>query len=611
MRFNDLSGFFESNPTISEKLRKNLKRLNISFCELTERDLPNIFNFENLEELNIRHNNFTNIESRMVKKIFYTSTAIDGSDYSIIQKKDSNSPLRPCFKTLKSLDLSYCGLLNSQSFIRKLFDLPVLESLNLDSNDLSFDLEGISKGRASDTLKYLNVNQCGITDSLNITELSNFKCLEFLNISKNNLESIPRDFSLGCSSQSLKKIMAHLCNLNSHGLRALTNCPSLVYLVLDNNDFGDSESNFEFGSSKDSLVELSILFSNLNVNGFRAISECSKLERLNISGNRFGSHISEDFNFGNHLDTLTEVEMSQCDLSYSGLKSLTKFKNIKKLNLDYNDFQNVPNGFSLGSLALSIKELSLNSANVNKALFDSLSQTENLETLKLSYNDFRNFEFVFGEETTTLKNLEMSHCKLNYKHLVEIGKCPNLENLTVSNNNFSDFPKSLTFENLFKSLQSLVIRDSDMNVNSLKAFIHCKNIKRLVASNNNFIEMSEDFSFERLEDSLRYLDLSKCCLELSNLKAIGSCHNIETLILSENNFSGKQSEYNFKLLSDSLQYLEMNNCNLKVSILDTLIKDCLRLRNLHAYGNYIDKCDAKENEFMKIIKDRMEFVVIY
>jgi len=106
----------------------------------------------------------------------------------------------------------------------------------------------------------LNASQCGIRDPLNITELSNFKCLEFLNISKNNLESIPRDFSLGCSSQSLKKIMAHLCNLNSHGFRALTNCPNLVYLVLDNNDFGDSESNFEFGSSKDSLIELSILF---------------------------------------------------------------------------------------------------------------------------------------------------------------------------------------------------------------------------------------------------------------------------------------------------------------------------------------------------------------
>lgn len=70
---NELHRGFDVPPGIL----RNLKVLKLSGCGLEARDLPKIFSFENLKEINLSHNDFSGIDSALIQDIFFFSNYID------------------------------------------------------------------------------------------------------------------------------------------------------------------------------------------------------------------------------------------------------------------------------------------------------------------------------------------------------------------------------------------------------------------------------------------------------------------------------------------------------------------------------------------------------
>ena len=610
----DLSEVFNDSLVISEELITNLKILHISRCNLEGLNLKTIFNFINLEELKAESNNLSEIDSELVEELFnnmvvteniYESCCEEDISYDIVFTKIKvDDP----FMKLKILDLGFCNI-ESEQFIRKIFDLNSLESLNICQSRLNFDLKDIAKGRSNSTLKKLNVKACRISESKNLKEITDFEKLEELFVYDNSLNNLEADFCLGQSRFSLKMINACNSNIDSNGFRIMTDCPKLEKLVLHYNNIGDLNTAFKLGCSKYSLKELILANTNINLNGLKAITECSQLEVLCISSNTSLSEINEDFDFGNLKKTLKELKISSCNLDSNAFKSLISFSKLENLNFSFNDLSNINDNFDLGQLKETLKIASFDTCKLNKNMLIALSNCKCLESLYLCSNPFSeiDFDFSFKELENTLKKLHIRFCNLNFKHLSELGRLKNLELLAVNGNNLSEVPSDLKFENSFNSLNTLHLDNCKLDHKGLKVFSFCKNIKELNIKYNNFKDMPRDFSFENMKDSLEFLQIGKSHVTHSGLKAITECKNLKRLIIYENDFSEIDSDFSFGTLVNSLESLNFYNSKLNPKYLEHF-KGFEKLEYLNVFNNEIPEYEFKE--ILDILKREISILQI-
>ena len=212
----NLSGKHLSHSDISYlaySFGRNLKKLDLSGCGLTDTDLHGLKDCNGLEELNL-----------------------------------SNNPLRSFYFCglwgymfrLKKLDLSGCGL--THIYLDDLKERVGLEELNLSNNPVhDFYFPGFWEYMPS--LKKLDLSGCGLTNT-DLDDLKNCHRLEELNLSNNPLHDIGCrafywDF-LGRDQVSLRLLNLSWCCLTKWP-SSLEECISLQELNLSNNFFGHQD----------------------------------------------------------------------------------------------------------------------------------------------------------------------------------------------------------------------------------------------------------------------------------------------------------------------------------------------------------------------------------
>jgi len=456
---------------------------------------------------------------------------------------------------------------------------PEADSLDFSSLNLK-ELPDIFKyGVINQKLKYLNVsgNQLeSLPDGF-----SNLKALEGLGLSDNSLQYLPDDFD---NLTRLKRLF-----INDNQLKTLpngfSNLKDLEELGLANNSLQDLPDSF--GDFKDlkrlnlsdnslqslpddfgNLIRLKKLFLNDNQlktlpNGF---SNLKDLKELGLANNSL-QNLPDKFG---DLEALEELALSNNSLQSlpDDFGNLTR---LKKLALNNTQLKTLPNGFiNLKDL----EELGL-ANNLLHYLPDTFSDLKSLKKLGLSDNslhylpdDFGNLTLLEGlflncnqlktlpnrfSDLQALKELEISNNLLEDLP-DDFGNLKHLNELFINHNQLKTLPNGLS------DLQALKILG--LSNNSLQdlpeSFGDLQALKILGLSNNSLQNLPE--SFTELQ-ALEILDLSENSLRYLP-DSFGELKALKILSLEQNFLTALPQEIgNFRLLEE----LHLNN-NLLVKI---------------------------------------------
>lgn len=168
---------------------------------------------------------------------------------------------------LRKIDLSGNSIKGSVS--GRLWSMPSLVEVNLAMNRLGGNVEFDEPGSVQSSLRVLNLSNNRFTNSF---RLSGFLNLSVLDLSKNNLSSLPSGFEkLG----KLQRLNLSGCNIRGSA-KPMSNLRSLKDL-----DVSDNAMNGSFPSDFPSLVGLEFL--NLSSNSFTGIASIEIMKRFGES----------------------------------------------------------------------------------------------------------------------------------------------------------------------------------------------------------------------------------------------------------------------------------------------------------------------------------------
>ena len=299
----NLSGKHLSHSDISYlaySFGRNLKKLDLSGCGLTDTDLHDLKDCNGLEELNLSNNPLH----------YFYFCGLWGYMFR-----------------LKKLDLSGCGL--THIYLDDLKDRVGLEELNLSNNPVhEFYFPGFWECMPS--LKKLDLSGCGLTNT-DLDDLKNCHRLEELNLSNNSLHNFHFPGFWKCTS-SLKKLDLSGCGLTNTDLDGFVNFHGLKELNLSNNplhDIGCRAFYWDFlGRDQVSLRLLNLSWCCLT-KWPSGLEECISLQELNLSNNFFGHQdLLENLNNGKMLSQSglhkSENELLESAPSVLGLPNLSR-----------------------------------------------------------------------------------------------------------------------------------------------------------------------------------------------------------------------------------------------------------------------------------------------
>jgi len=373
------------------KLSKNLKKLTLDGIILTQAIIDEISTITNLEELNLPHCDFTNINFDSLKNL----EKITKIELSGIVPQSLMDVFKKSVKTI-ILHVFYRTKYNSKEAVYYGMNGMVYEHLE----DLTYDFDG-----------FTNLEVLEITSkekNINLSTLKNLPNLTKLNLDRVNISPLINSFP---------------------NLTELAISPSCSYLESNN-----------INVDADLIPKLkNLTLATDTIPSF--INNVSNLKQLTINGNILEEFIQKaDLQQLEYLDLLRSSaaiekigelpNLEYLNLSECNVKVLPEiifnFENLKTLNLDKN---------YLDSISTDIKKF------VKLKNLD-LSNNENLTTLPVTIGDLKNLEY-----------LNLSSCKINILPNT-FGELKNLKELNLSNNDLymNEFPDS--FDNL-KNLEYL------------------------------------------------------------------------------------------------------------------------------------------------------------
>ena len=229
----------------------DLKKLDLSGCDLRRLDLRCLKRLSGLEELNLSNNPLHHLDLDFLEHMQHSLKKLDLSgcdlfyvDWECLKRLSgleelnlSNNPLRHLglefleHVCLKKLDLSGCGVTGQHLAGQKYLRGP--EDLNLSNNPLHSIKLFSSKSMPG--LRTLDISGCGLKDK-DLKDFALWDGVEELNLSNNPLSHMLRH------RKNLKKLNLSGCCLTKWP-SGLEECSSLEELDMSNNSFGHQLEN--------------------------------------------------------------------------------------------------------------------------------------------------------------------------------------------------------------------------------------------------------------------------------------------------------------------------------------------------------------------------------
>lgn len=618
---NSLDHPFRYLSITNENLKNSLESLKLSFCSLTASDLEHIFVFENLREIDLSGNFFSVIDSRLIKRMFvnkvakkFNSTVNKFLDYgySFLNNKllrnygSERSDYQDIFlDNLRKVNLENCKI-DSPEFIENLFNLEKLEYLNISKNILSLDFRNSHEYKSKNSLKALNMSKCKRFDENVFMRLSEFKYLEYLDISECEFDGLSESFTLGSLANSLIHLNVSCNSWNLNGLKAITECTKLNYLDASFNDFRNVPTELNLKELKNTLRETHLSSCGLNLKFLEKLTLCKEIKKLSLSKNLF-SDISTKFSFKNLTRSLISLNIDNCFLDLNGLKAITKCTKLAYLSAWRNRFSDIESGFDLGNLKYSLKEANFGFSKLNEHGLHALTKCVKLKKLNVSNCHFIDLPDKISLDSlkNSLEELIIDNCCLQESHFKSITDCTRLKYLDAKCNNFGNLPVNFELGVSKNSLECLILNNCGLKSESIKAITDCKKLERLLISQNNFGKITPDIEFGCSKESLIELWANSSNMDHFGLSLITDCPKLQKLYALDNNFKRIPNFFRFGRSIYSLKDLDLSWSKLNANGLEAVF-ECSKLENLVAKGCEFE--NVSNNLTIGIIKYSLRFV---
>ncbi|WP_281321937.1 leucine-rich repeat domain-containing protein [Flavobacterium aestivum] len=255
-------------------------------------------------------------------------------------------------------------------------------------------------------------------------------------------------------------------------------------------------------------------------------------------------------------DNLEDLFLQDCEINT--IKSISVFKQLKKLDLSINPLSNLEGIENL----VNLQELDLSATDVDSdSKFANIQYLQNLCSLSLDYTEIKSIQGL--EHLKKLKKLNLRKTKIiSFEDIEELD---NINHIDLTSCFDLDFNR-LGLERM-KNLEKLNL--SCCIVESFEGLKKMTNLKQLLLNS-----ASEIKKIEYLDDlkKLEVLDLSET--EISKIEGLEGLSNLTMLNLATNNISKIEGIKNLK----NLEYIDLRNNKFSVIEEDSFIgieKECI------------------------------------
>lgn len=328
-----------------------------------------------------------------------------------------------------------------------------------------------------------------------------------------------------------------------------------------------------------SLFEVNLSYNQLFLIHAETFTNNSNLHRLKLSGNPMQLtqllHTSQPYLL--RSDSLTEFDLSNCQLSVILPKTFSKLPNLVFVNLASNMLRNISK--DLFESVSFLEDLDLSYNHIEKLDQNVFKQNEELSVLKLRGN---RIEALNGLNVPRLEELDLSFCKLRLLMKESVEGMPRLTVLNVSNNEID-----VISDDSFTGLSEL--KRLDLSYNKLigplpnDMFINNQELELLSLSGNHELGvLVEEPGFLRNHLLMQKLEIADCGLTTLTASQFQGMDNLNVLNVS-NNMIRKLNNSVFRNLK-YLNVLDLSNNQLESLSVD-LFATNINLEKLKLNGN--------------------------
>lgn len=281
----------------------------------------------------------------------------------------------------------------------------------------------------------------------------------------------------------------------------------------------------------------------------------SNLHHLKLSGNplQLTQLLLTPHEYLLRSTSLTEFDVSFCQLSQILPQTFSQMRNLIFLNLSWNYLKTLPREVFRDLVYLEELDVSYNS--IGKIDKDTFRHNGELSVLKLKKNPI---DFMNGINITKLEELDMSECKLSILMRESLEGMPGVMNLNFSYNKIE-----ILSDDAFVDLQALKRLDLSYNnlVGPLPRGIFKKNyeLETLSVSGNTELKtLVEGDGFIGNHLALVRLDAASCGLTALNGTPFAGMNSLSILNLNDNALRGQLDANLFANLT-RLSQLDLSN----------------------------------------------------
>lgn len=306
-----------------------------------------------------------------------------------------------------------------------------LRILTLDANDLSKMQQNVSPFNdymlKAPSLEELSLSRCNLKKLLP-TAFNRLQNIFYINLSNNNLETLPANiFDQVSTIEEL--------DLSSNNI---TNLPKNIFntsLAILNLKYNHIESELDFATPE--IQKLDLSFNNITSIENRMFSKMTGLTSLILKGNGIKKiHLAAFFELKN---------LRQIDLSYNELEQVSaslflgnKELDIIRLNDNYR-LKSLPlEGFSCESGKFNVYLFDLQNCDISELGDDTFKYMPRMTTLNLAWNNIESLSLDFFKSMTKLIELNLSNNVIT-----------ELSNLTFLNNR--NLKKVIEYRRIWKN----------------------------------------------------------------------------------------------------------------------------------------------------------------